>query len=455
MSKADKAGEPSMDEILASIRKIIAEEPVGARKAALPAQPAVATTSASRTDAAPKVTLDDVLGLADGAPRAQAATGGDAKPPSDVPSWLFPSPARAAPAPEKPAAVREPSKPFFPAPGPSGAATTHGAEGDLGAIVPRRAEEAGDLRSGAATERRPQSGQSGRVPEWLARPGAVGGQAMSQPLPPPAEPTRVTQRDTLASAAATPVSPEPALARGNDLSGFAETVRSASMPTMATDPVAKPAVTAKAPAASEASQGETKPDAVDALGSSPANAAPVSAERLERAALATESEKKASAAVSATAAPEAAAAAAVATSPIASSAASTPKTTHPNGGADRIIAPQATSIPVAQPVAAPATAKKDKPITVVDTPVPVAKPAVLAERPKAAKPAVAADLVPTMPQAAGVRTLEDTVVDLLRPMIRQWLDDNMPRMVEKALRIELAQSVKPRLDPARQEQPKH
>jgi cell pole-organizing protein PopZ len=35
-----------------------------------------------------------------------------------------------------------------------------------------------------------------------------------------------------------------------------------------------------------------------------------------------------------------------------------------------------------------------------------------------------------------VRTLEDTVVDLLRPMVRDWLDDNMPRLVEKALRIE-------------------
>jgi cell pole-organizing protein PopZ len=35
-------------------------------------------------------------------------------------------------------------------------------------------------------------------------------------------------------------------------------------------------------------------------------------------------------------------------------------------------------------------------------------------------------------------------------MIRQWLDENMPRMVEKALRIELAQSVKPKLEP-----PKH
>jgi cell pole-organizing protein PopZ len=42
-----------------------------------------------------------------------------------------------------------------------------------------------------------------------------------------------------------------------------------------------------------------------------------------------------------------------------------------------------------------------------------------------------------------VRTLEDTVADLLRPMLRQWLDSNMPRIVEKALRVELAENVKP------------
>lgn len=37
-----------------------------------------------------------------------------------------------------------------------------------------------------------------------------------------------------------------------------------------------------------------------------------------------------------------------------------------------------------------------------------------------------------------VRTLDDTAAELLRPMLRQWLDSNMPRIVERALRIELA-----------------
>ena len=46
--------------------------------------------------------------------------------------------------------------------------------------------------------------------------------------------------------------------------------------------------------------------------------------------------------------------------------------------------------------------------------------------------------------------MEDTVAELLRPMLRQWLDANMPRVVEKALRVELAASVQPKpADPAK------
>jgi len=31
------------------------------------------------------------------------------------------------------------------------------------------------------------------------------------------------------------------------------------------------------------------------------------------------------------------------------------------------------------------------------------------------------------------RTLEDSIKDMLRPMLRQWLDDNMPRMIRDEL----------------------
>jgi cell pole-organizing protein PopZ len=42
----------------------------------------------------------------------------------------------------------------------------------------------------------------------------------------------------------------------------------------------------------------------------------------------------------------------------------------------------------------------------------------------------------------SVRTLEDAVADMLKPMLQQWLADNMPRIIEKALRVEAASAIK-------------
>jgi len=41
---------------------------------------------------------------------------------------------------------------------------------------------------------------------------------------------------------------------------------------------------------------------------------------------------------------------------------------------------------------------------------------------------------------AGSRSLEDIVVDLLKPQLSQWLEANMPRIVERALRAEQSRS---------------
>jgi len=49
----------------------------------------------------------------------------------------------------------------------------------------------------------------------------------------------------------------------------------------------------------------------------------------------------------------------------------------------------------------------------------------------------------TTGQSPPTGTIEDTTAELLRPMLRAWLADNMPRMVEKALHIEVAESVRP------------
>jgi cell pole-organizing protein PopZ len=41
------------------------------------------------------------------------------------------------------------------------------------------------------------------------------------------------------------------------------------------------------------------------------------------------------------------------------------------------------------------------------------------------------------PQGAPARTLEDAVADMLRPMLQQWVAENMPRIMERALRVEM------------------
>ncbi len=41
------------------------------------------------------------------------------------------------------------------------------------------------------------------------------------------------------------------------------------------------------------------------------------------------------------------------------------------------------------------------------------------------------------PHGAPARTLEDAVADMLRPMLQKWVADNMPRIMERALRVEM------------------
>jgi cell pole-organizing protein PopZ len=90
-------------------------------------------------------------------------------------------------------------------------------------------------------------------------------------------------------------------------------------------------------------------------------------------------------------------------------------------------APEVQQQPYTVPVPAqPAVAAPPPPLPSAIASAPVAAPA----------PPVSA----SQPEATG--TIEDATADLLRPMLRQWLADNMPRMVEKALHIEIAESVK-------------
>jgi uncharacterized protein len=50
-------------------------------------------------------------------------------------------------------------------------------------------------------------------------------------------------------------------------------------------------------------------------------------------------------------------------------------------------------------------------------------------------PAVAAAVAPA--QAAAGRTMEDVVIDALRPMLKDWLDTNLPPLVEAMVAKEI------------------
>ncbi|WP_370954313.1 PopZ family protein [Bosea sp. RCC_152_1] len=39
--------------------------------------------------------------------------------------------------------------------------------------------------------------------------------------------------------------------------------------------------------------------------------------------------------------------------------------------------------------------------------------------------------------SSNARTLEDLVKDMLKPMLKTWLDDNLPLMVERLVRAEI------------------
>lgn len=56
-----------------------------------------------------------------------------------------------------------------------------------------------------------------------------------------------------------------------------------------------------------------------------------------------------------------------------------------------------------------------------------------------AKLAAASDPTPTETQLwVGARTIEQVVEDLMRPMLKTWLDQNLPRLVERLVEKELA-----------------
>ena len=81
---------------------------------------------------------------------------------------------------------------------------------------------------------------------------------------------------------------------------------------------------------------------------------------------------------------------------------------------------------------AAATSASATPATMMSEPDKVARPN------GAAAPEEGGAACTSVPKSVS-RSLEDTVSELLRPLLREWLDVHMPQMLEKALREELAQ----------------
>jgi cell pole-organizing protein PopZ len=72
------------------------------------------------------------------------------------------------------------------------------------------------------------------------------------------------------------------------------------------------------------------------------------------------------------------------------------------------------------------------------------RPAFLDVEPEAAAVSKVVKQPELEPERAGVPTpgaLERTIAELLEPVIRHWLDDNLPRMVEKVVREEVARAI--------------
>ncbi|MEQ8657719.1 MAG: DUF2497 domain-containing protein [Hyphomicrobiales bacterium] len=88
--------------------------------------------------------------------------------------------------------------------------------------------------------------------------------------------------------------------------------------------------------------------------------------------------------------------------------------------------------PEPEPIAEPVVAA---PEPVVHEPLAPAS-RLLSQQTDSAVSAAFADLASTM-LSGNARTLEDLVQDMLRPMLKSWLDENLPTMVEKMVREEI------------------
>ena len=380
MTKQTAAGEPSMDEILASIRKIIADD--GSKDAAPPAPPA------------PAQPRPRPAGPADGASSLSARLNGS-----------FPAANGANAAAGAPLRLR--------------ASVRSAVDDDLGDILadnPRPFDPAGD------SARRPRPVDFGTV--------AAGAPALGPAVATP-----------LKSSAAEPVRAAPVVIAAapvrskNEAPAVAATLDGAPAPDAASTPPSAAAAPAFIPSALTPSVNATLP---------PSSGPMVLAAMPERPGVTSPAPSPAPAATPAST-PEAPAPAAAKPNDDATAAAVASAIGALAAGLAAAVRPSspeivvsAAELAVSVPARAGSTAPSETSTALTSTPFPsmqsTSGSATPAARSVFTEPNAFVEGVALTP----VKTLDDTAAELLRPMLRQWLDSNMPRIVEKALRIELA-----------------
>ena len=490
MTRLDATSEPSMEDILASIRKIIAEDPPGSRPALTPSSSVAAPQS---QNAAPQPTLraperDPLAAFARRSDDALSAPAQTAEPYlkaspqkaalSEFGSEPFFAPRSAAPTPSSIDTVKNTSssriEPSF---GPMSSASAQKSDFDTSRTAPEVALPAAGvsvdaqlsdlLGETAASATMPTASASGLGDLMAARPAQVA--AANTPtagVPMPQTPTVATSSSPQEARSGFTVSRDGFVAPTASMSTEARSTSLADVDPFEFDLgpspfLAKPeAPTTAAPAIAPAPTGNSLTARMSASSleriTAPSAAASSIIEDHADVAIAADSIASPSADVAPTvdatpaavvAAPSVAATLAPishAQAPLATAKAPEPAAPSPAPPAPE---PAGRFVPANASVEAPKPADRDVLEVVApprassaSAPIEVVRVAAEAEAPETvtAPSRSPASTAVAVHQADGhLRTMEETVAELLRPMLKTWLAENMPRIVERALRREL------------------
>lgn len=447
MSRTEEKTEQSMEEILASIRKIIAEEPAGTRP------PPVASASPRLTESPPK----------------SSPWGNGIELPMGTPAQSNPAPAKPTASSGSPASFDRPSPQLPQAPAmPAPKARISDIDDDLADLIeaPAPPVPAPTTASVPAPAQAPQKPATPAVPPPAAAEPAMAKPMLFQPSAsaPPA-------------AAAQPRGPAPAVeapavaAAREKWEGLIGATASTSVKTDTTKdtapaaPVTAAALAAKAAAAAAGAPiAASTPATLPPIGAGPRNAGffPPPGFRVEPSFPVPD---KPAAEAEPHPAEAAAPVAPVSPSPSAPSGppsagvtdAAIPKQVAPTSaiaapaetGEQIVVTPSRRSEPS---MAVPDPSPSNAPLSSVghkldqlasDNPSAAAAAALDALNAGLAAVSVApqpsaghASAAPQTPGAAQSRTLEDVVADMVRPMLEKWIDEHMPKIVERALRLD-------------------